>query len=222
MKTRGRGLLMVWTDVDAEHEADFNRWYDEDHVPRLLAIPGFLTAGRYRALKGAPRYLAMYELEDHNVLRSAAYLDQVRYHATSADQKFSGGHIGRNYISNSYRQIFPVWINPVELNMPMAPYLQMGRIDIPAHIEEEFNAWYNTVYIPGNVAVPGCMRARRFVAVEGQPKYLTVYEFENPKVPETEAWLKARDANPWTARVRPQLLHDVGSPGVYERIFPAL
>jgi len=28
-KTRGTGLLMVWTDVDPEFEAEFNRWYDE-------------------------------------------------------------------------------------------------------------------------------------------------------------------------------------------------
>ena len=70
-KTRGTGLLMVWTDIDPEFEAEFNRWYDEEHIPRLLEIPGFLSAGRYVAIKGAPKYLAMYELEDHNVLRSA-------------------------------------------------------------------------------------------------------------------------------------------------------
>ena len=35
-KTRGTGLLMVWSDIDAEFEAEFNRWYDEEHVPRLL------------------------------------------------------------------------------------------------------------------------------------------------------------------------------------------
>ena len=36
----------------------------------------------------------------------------------------------------------------------MAPFLQMGRIDVSAAIEEEFNAWYNTAYIPGYLAVP--------------------------------------------------------------------
>ena len=74
-KTRGTGLLMVWTDIDSEFEPEFNRWYDEEHIARLLAVPGFLSAGRYVALRGGPKYLAMYELEDHNVLRSAAYLD---------------------------------------------------------------------------------------------------------------------------------------------------
>lgn len=35
-KTRGTGLLMVWSDIDAEFEAEFNRWYDEEHIGRLL------------------------------------------------------------------------------------------------------------------------------------------------------------------------------------------
>lgn len=59
-KTRGTGLLMVWTDIDAEFEPEFNRWYNEEHVLRLLQIPGFLSAGRYSALRGGPKYLAIF------------------------------------------------------------------------------------------------------------------------------------------------------------------
>jgi hypothetical protein len=85
-KTRGTGLLMVWTDIDAEFEPEFNRWYDEEYLPRLLQIPGFLSAGRYSALRGGPKYLAIYELEDHNVLRSSAYLDSLKYQPSAARQ----------------------------------------------------------------------------------------------------------------------------------------
>jgi hypothetical protein len=55
---------------------------------------------------------------------------------------------------------------------------------------------------------------------EGQPKYLTLYEFEHAKVPESEAWTRARASNPWTRRMQPNLRHDEGSPGVYQRIYP--
>lgn len=48
-KTRGTGLLMVWADSDPEFESGFNRWYDQEHLPRMLQIPGFLSAARYRA-----------------------------------------------------------------------------------------------------------------------------------------------------------------------------
>ena len=147
-KTRGTGLLMVWTDIDPQFEVEFNNWYDEEHLPRLLEIPGFLSAGRYVAVKGAPKYLAMYELEDHNVLRSTAYLDTVKYQPSPQRTKVGTSRIGRNFLRNLYRQIFPVHTDPSEQTMEMAPVLQMGRIDIPGAVEEEFNDWYNTVYIP--------------------------------------------------------------------------
>ena len=128
-KTRGTGLLMVWTDIDPEFEAEFNQWYDEEHIARLLQVPGFLSAGRYVAVKGAPKYLAMYELEDHNVLRSTAYLDSVKYQPSPQRAKTGTSRIGRNFLRTAYRQIFPVHTNPIEQTVEMAPFLQMGRID---------------------------------------------------------------------------------------------
>ena len=134
-KTRGTGLLMVWTDIDDEFEAEFNRWYDEEHIARLLEVPGFLGAGRYVAVRGGPKYLAMYELEDHNVLRSAAYLDTVKYQPSPQRAKTGTSRIGRNFLRNAYRQIFPVHTQPIEQTVAMAPFLQMGRIDIPTAME---------------------------------------------------------------------------------------
>src|SRR5260370_6613112 len=78
-KRRGTGLLMVWADIDPEFEAEYHRWYDEEHIAHLLAVPGFLSAGRYVALKGGPKYLALYELESPDVLKSPAFLDGVRF-----------------------------------------------------------------------------------------------------------------------------------------------
>lgn len=205
-KTRGTGLLMVWSDVDPEYEADYHRWYDEEHIAHLLAVPGFLSAGRYVALKGGPKNLALYELETADVLRTAAFLDEVRFRPSAKRVAASGGTIGRNYIINGYRQFFPSRTHPIEMTQGPAPFLQMGRIDIPAVVEDEFNDWYNTAYIPP--------------AIDSQPKYLTLYEFENPTVSESEPWVKARDGNPWSNRIRPHMRHDIGSPGVYRRVFP--
>ena len=105
-KTRGTGLLMAWTDVDPAHEDAFNAWYNEEHMPRLANVPGFLSGARYRALRGGPKYLAMYELEDHNVLRSASFLDELRYKPSPRRVSLSPSHIGRNFLLNGYRQIF--------------------------------------------------------------------------------------------------------------------
>jgi hypothetical protein len=99
--------------------------------------------------------------------------------------------------------------------------LLMAWMDVdPAH-EDEFNRWCNTAYIPGYLTVPGYIRARRYLAVEGQPKYLTVYEFENAGVPDTPEWSRARSGNPWNARIRPHVRLDEGSHAVFRRIYPA-
>ena len=100
-KTRGTGLLMVWTDIDPEFEAEFNHRYDEEHLPRLLEVPGFLSAGRYVAVKGTPKYLAMYELEDHNVLRSTAYLDVVKYQPSPQRTRIGTSRVGRDFLRTS-------------------------------------------------------------------------------------------------------------------------
>ncbi len=102
----------------------------------------------------------------------------------------------------------------------MAPVLQMGRIDVSAAVEEEFNDWYNTVYIPGLSDCSGLHQRPALRRHRGPTKISDPYEFEHAQVPESEAWNRTRDSNPWTRRVRPNLLHDEGSPGVYRRISP--
>ena len=40
-------LLIVTAEVDASVEADWNRWYDDAHLPDALACPGVLSGRRY-------------------------------------------------------------------------------------------------------------------------------------------------------------------------------
>jgi hypothetical protein len=57
-------------DVDAQHVQEFNEWYNKEHLPELLSVPGILSAARYEAVKGGPQYLACYELESVAVMLS--------------------------------------------------------------------------------------------------------------------------------------------------------
>jgi hypothetical protein len=71
------GLLFFAMNVVPEAEADFNAWYDEEHVPRLSAVPGCLSARRFRIVKavseGDQRYLALYKLTSPDVCSSKAW-----------------------------------------------------------------------------------------------------------------------------------------------------
>ena len=62
MAKKGKGIFLVYVDIDANHDKEFNDWYNTEHLPELLAVPGILSAARYTAVKGGPKCLAFYEL----------------------------------------------------------------------------------------------------------------------------------------------------------------
>jgi hypothetical protein len=73
MPIAGKGMLLTSMDVDATDEADFNRWYDREHLEERVAIEGFIEARRYVAIEGSPKYLSLYSTETFEVLDSPAY-----------------------------------------------------------------------------------------------------------------------------------------------------
>jgi hypothetical protein len=76
---KGGGLLCVMNDIaPACDRRDYEAWYQQDHVPDRLGIPGFLSARRYRRLNG-PRaeFLTFYETATPQVLCSAPYLKRL-------------------------------------------------------------------------------------------------------------------------------------------------
>jgi len=73
MPMAGKGMLLTSMNIDAAHEAEFNRWYDREHLEERVAIDGFLEARRYVAHDGSPKYLSLYSTKTFEVLDSPAY-----------------------------------------------------------------------------------------------------------------------------------------------------
>jgi hypothetical protein len=218
MAKKGAGLLMVWCDVPADKEPEFNRWYNEEHIAERLSIPGFLSAARYEAVKGGPKHLAVYELENAAVMESEAY-KKVSNNPTPWTKRTGPQAVATTFIRNIYSMIHPKAVTPAIAQSGMAPALQIGRMDVPANVDKEWNEWYSTIYVPNYEKVPGVIRGRRYRAVVGSPQYMTFYEFENPKVSETDAWKVQQNAVPISATMRGHMTHASGSPGVYVKTF---
>jgi hypothetical protein len=85
-------VFIVSMDVEPEKEALFNEVYDREHVPNLLKVPGVRSVTRLRtepaslsiggerkALTGdgAPRYTAIYEIDDPAVIAGPAWAQAV-------------------------------------------------------------------------------------------------------------------------------------------------
>ncbi len=73
MPLAGKGMLLTSMDIDPNDEADFNRWYDREHLIERVAIDGFLEARRYVANQASPKYLSLYSTATFDVLESPAY-----------------------------------------------------------------------------------------------------------------------------------------------------
>jgi hypothetical protein len=73
MPLAGKGMLLTSMNIDPSDEAEFNRWYDREHLEERVAIAGFLEARRYVAHQGSPKYLCLYSTESFEVLDSPAY-----------------------------------------------------------------------------------------------------------------------------------------------------
>ena len=136
-KTRGTGLLLVRTDINAEVEAESDRWYDKEDIPRLLQVPGFLSAGRCAGPKGGPK------IPRHFKNSKISTRCAVPRGSTSS-------HIGRRptgEIGTSGSTDLPAQHVSSDLsllcrsNRGDGSFSAMGRINVSTAIEEEFNAW---------------------------------------------------------------------------------
>ena len=73
MPLAGQGMLLTSMDIEPSDEADFNRWYDQEHLEERVAIEGFIEARRYVAEQASPKYLCLYSTETIEVLDSEPY-----------------------------------------------------------------------------------------------------------------------------------------------------
>lgn len=68
------GLLMVMMEPPAALLEEFNAWYDTEHLPERVILPGVRRGERYVCVDGYPRYMALYDLDGIDVLQSPEYL----------------------------------------------------------------------------------------------------------------------------------------------------
>lgn len=59
--------------VSPDRTDEYNRWYNDVHVPEVLALPDFVAAQRFAPVDDEGRFVAIYEIESddpHSALAS--------------------------------------------------------------------------------------------------------------------------------------------------------
>jgi hypothetical protein len=78
--TGAGGFLFNGMNCAPEGEAEFNKWYEEEHIPALAGVPGTILARRYIAPDDAVtthKFMAIYHLEHPDVTRTEAWAKAV-------------------------------------------------------------------------------------------------------------------------------------------------
>jgi hypothetical protein len=73
----GRGILAIFNDVRAGREAEFEAWFQGEHLQERLAVPGFLFGRRHEAIAASSAYFNYYVVESPAVLTSEPYLERL-------------------------------------------------------------------------------------------------------------------------------------------------
>src|SRR5262245_46328062 len=70
MVERQAGILAIWNDCRAGRGAEFDAWFQGEHLLERLAVPGFLLGRRHQAISGNSGYFNFYLVESPDVLTS--------------------------------------------------------------------------------------------------------------------------------------------------------
>jgi hypothetical protein len=71
------GILAIWNDCRAGREAEFEAWFQGEHLQERLAVPGFLFGRRHAAISGAAGYFNFYVVDSPDILTSKPYLERL-------------------------------------------------------------------------------------------------------------------------------------------------
>lgn len=72
-----QGILAIFNDCVAGREAEFEEWFQGEHLLERLAVPGFLFGRRHQAISGSNGYFNFYLVESPDVLTSKPYLERL-------------------------------------------------------------------------------------------------------------------------------------------------
>ena len=72
--------------------------------------------------------------------------------------------------------------------------------DIASEGRAQFYAWHGREHMPERVAIPGFLRGRRYIAIDGAPEFFNLYEVDTPATLTGSDYLARLNApTPWTA-----------------------
>jgi hypothetical protein len=153
------GMLFSQMNPPEGREEEFHRWYDDEHIPARMALPGFARATRYRAVEGEPRHLAVYELDDMAVLETPEY-GELKAHPSPLTAEMLGSVTGfTRYICETVAD---------SGRDSEGDFLSVVAFEVPETEVDEFDEWYEAEHVPLLLEADDWLRISRYRRISGE------------------------------------------------------
>jgi hypothetical protein len=154
-----RGMLFSQMEPPAGREQEFHTWYDEEHIPARMSLPGFASATRYRAVEGKPSHLAVYELDDMGVLETPEYR-QLKDSPSPLTAEMLGSVTGfTRYICEAVAD---------SGRRGEHRFLSVVAFQVPEEEVAEFDRWYEVEHAPLLLEADDWLRVSRYRRLSGE------------------------------------------------------
>lgn len=189
-------LVLSRAPLNTRDRTEFEKWYELDHAPARLRVDGINTARVYRERSTASNFLAYYDLESVETLRSPSY-SALRAKRSEHERQVMATI--PQLVRRVYRKVGP---DAGGDTSDICGKILLGVWWSPAPgTESDFHAWYAEEHLPLLMEVPGWLRVRRYEQFEGSgPRFLALHDIADASAFATKEYERATNT-PWRDRV---------------------
>jgi hypothetical protein len=193
-------FFLVFNSPVAGKEDEYNHWYDEQHAPDVVSVPGFFSAQRFiyndvqlrEVALRKPKYLVLYTIVTDDL---PAVIGEVKRRLSTGQTRVSATldpKSGQMYMYRAFRpEVAGAGGQPADARPgPMQTYYQVVFGDAAVGKDDEFNTWYDNDHAPSLAAVPGFRSAQRGIISEVQmepivnpSRYLALFKIVTTDLP---------------------------------------
>jgi hypothetical protein len=149
MRLFGEALLMTFTEVAPEYDADFSEWYNREHLDERINLPGFRRARRYQAVSAPIRYLSMYEAISIGDIASPRYLELLGKQ-TEWSQRVIKRFVKWQRVAGKVM---------VDAAHGIGGFMAIARLPVDASRAEALRGWLATDVFPSLIRAPSVIGA---------------------------------------------------------------
>lgn len=212
------GLFTPNYDIEESEVGGYLEWLHGEHLPRTLAEGSFSAISHYEAIGAQKRFqlleimpiytnfhsnerhVAMKKLPPNVADMMALRLGQVRNHYAEVSRVNGPSDYSRG------------------TSLAIGPAVCLLRFDVGLDARPGFNAWLGREHYGGAAKMEGLLSFRRYLAVEGEPANLFLYEFESPEAMSAgsieQAW-----STSWGEEISQEVNHSENSKVLYRRLW---